>query len=510
MKKIYDIIINLRNSPKINDKREILKKYKGDQDWYRFLKYVLDEVNYIYGKKKLPIIADCQEIIHIDSEHNEMLVMYNILDNMKNGDLKGKEADEAIQDFLVGKEDYWIDLFGLVLKRDLKAKTGISLVNKEYDRLVPLMPYQRCESESYLEKRITFPCIVQTKADALFTNMEVMNNGEDILPTTRYGRDFPMNEFFESFKIFKTGNVNIVIHGEMIVKDDNGNLLPREESNGLVNSYVLQTETTKAILKKYEQVKTEKAKKKVQEKLVLKQEEWIRTEKNLVYKVWDVMPQEDWLNLRCNTNYIHRWKSVQSLVNQYNTIVNHQDNCSLELIDSKIVNNMDELMEFYRDQLVKGEEGAVAKNLDIHWEHDINRGGVIKLKEFPECDLVIIGHEPGDEGTQFVEGISGYICESSCGSLRTKVSGLKYHEKGFERVDSDDSSKGYKLIDGFNPDDNIGKIMACKFNEIMYSKKEGDTHSLFSAHALEIREPHDKNEADDFQKIESQKKRKTK
>jgi ATP-dependent DNA ligase len=147
----------------------------------------------------------------------------------------------------------------------------------------------------------------------------------------------------------------------------------------------------------------------------------------------------------------------------------------------------------------------VIKNLAATWEHDSNRQGIIKLKDFLECDLIITGWNYGKEGGEFADGIGSYLCESSDGLLKVAVSGMKRNDRGFERVDENDSSRGLKLIDGFNPDQNVGKIMAVKYNELIKSKNS-DTYSLFLPSVLEVRESFDKSSADDLAKIKLGKK----
>jgi hypothetical protein len=73
-------------------------------------------------------------------------------------------------------------------------------------------------------------------------------------------------------------------------------------------------------------------------------------------------------------------------------------------------------------------------------------------------------------------------------------------QRGFKRVDPNDSSKGIELIDGFDPSANLGKIVAAKFQEVS-SKKNSDIKSLNLPNILEIRDPMDKSVADSLEDI---------
>ena len=171
-------------------------------------------------------------------------------------------------------------------------------------------------------------------------------------------------------------------------------------------------------------------------------------------------------------------------------------------VDTIIANTPEELMEYYQSKLDQKLEGIVAKNFELTWCHDINIDGIIKLKDFKECDLIITGWNYGNPNTQFEKGVGSYTCESSDGLLIVDVSGLTMEQRGFRRVDPNDSSKGIELIPGFNADDNIGKIVAVKFNEVA-NNKTGKVKSLNLPSIIEIRESFDKSLADTLAQIEA-------
>lgn len=90
------------------------------------------------------------------------------------------------------------------------------------------------------------------------------------------------------------------------------------------------------------------------------------------------------------------------------------------------------------------------------------------------------------------------MCESSDGLLKVSISGMTESERGLERVDIMDASKGLKVIDDFDFNKYTGKIITVEFNELIKAKdKEG--YSLFLPRIKEFRE--DKIEADDLEYI---------
>ena len=77
---------------------------------------------------------------------------------------------------------------------------------------------------------------------------------------------------------------------------------------------------------------------------------------------------------------------------------------------------------------------------------------------------------------------------------------MSQKQRGFERVDLKDSSKGIKLIEDFDLNWATGKIIAVKFN-IVIKSKNNMTWSLFLPSVLEVRESYDKSLAETTEAI---------
>ncbi len=510
---IWNFIYEIQKTPKTNDKKDILVKYKNEPNLHLYLQYVYDEVDFVWGKSKLPVIASTP--IEPNLQDEDLSEFYNMLNQMNNGILKGNSSDEAMQDYLVGKEDYYEQLLFYVIKRDIKAKIGAKLINEQMGRIIPIAPYMRCEQEKMMSKRIVYEtnglkhgALAQSKADGAFLNIQVSVEDVYVEGTTRYGRNVPSNDFLNSLSNIPnlmgwTGDR--VLHGELLLKDIDGSIMDRQTGNGKINKYVKRNATRVAQENKISGAKSEASKDKYRLELQNMEDEWIYIETHLVYEIWDNVVYQDWINLKSNDTTIERFNETILAVEAYNKAMAAGakiGNCELRLIDYKIVYDNDEAMDFYQDQLDAGLEGMVIKNLAATWEHDANRQGIIKLKDFKENDFIITGIKMADIDSDFAGGIGAYIMESSDGEVLVNVSGMKRHERGLERVDQNDSSKGLQLIDGFDFDQHIGKIAAVKYNELIKSKSN-DTYSLFLPNVLEVRDRSDKTQADDIKKIKS-------
>ena len=509
------VIKELQSISGTNDKKEFLSSLLGHQELYKYLRYVYDEVNYVYGKSKLPKIDRMRGDTIPDNDLSEM---YLLLDRMNDGEIKGNAADAAIQRYCEVRESFYEDLLFYIIKRDIKAKTGVKVINEVFGRIIPIAPYMRCESESYMKKRIDYTqsyidiegkeysgALVETKADGAFLNMIIDPHVDTVECSTRYGRKacLPNFDHFSMISELMGFSEQYTIHGELLLLDPDGNIYPREVGNGKINGYIKRNSTYLELQTKLVKAKTNTAKKKIEDEKDSKLSEWKYISQNIVYDVWDIVNTKDWLELASPATTIERFLLIKKAVESFNKYAEDSNlqmfNNRMRLTDYRFVKDEEEAMEFYQEQLDKGLEGMVAKNLLATWVHDSNRQGIIKLKDFKENDLIIIGYNMADPDSDFAGGIGSLIMESEDGLVKVNVSGMKRDARGLERVDPNDSSKGLQVIDGFDFDQFTGKIAAVKYNELLCGNS--NVYSLFLPNVLEIRERSDKVFPDSLDKI---------
>ncbi len=515
MKTVMEMILRLQSTSGSNDKKIILEEYKDDESVKKYLVYVYDEVNYVYGKSSLPknLVSESEELVDIDDGED---AFYKLINDMSTRKIVGKEADKEINSFIIQNHPFYQNLLLYILKRDIKASVGAKLINKVVPKLILIWPYQRCESESYMKKRIVYQtdgdnhgAMAQSKADGSFLNVVVSPEVGNVSATTRYGREAQTSIFLNTLSNIPTlmdFDEDWVIHGELLIKNPDGTIMERAKGNGKINKFNKRNSTWKEMQNKLDKAKTSKACEKIEKEMDEAHAEWLYISKNLVYEVWDILPYENWMSLEYSVDTLTRFNTIMDCVAKYNDYIEKAgtniNNCELRIIDHEIVFDEEQAMEFYQKQLDAGLEGMVIKNLDATWEHDTNRQGIIKLKDFKENDLIIVGVKMADPDSAFAGGIGALIVESSDGIIHTNVSGMKRHERGLERVDPNDSSKGLKIIDGFDFEQFTGKVAAVKYNE-MSCNKQG-SYDLFLANVLEIRDASDKSFPDDFEKIKKE------
>lgn len=318
-----------------------------------------------------------------------------------------------------------------IVQRDLRCGISASTINKIWPNLIYVHPYMRCNS--FNEKNLSalkFPCISQTKEDGLYVDIIVDEDG-DVTYRSRSGSFLSFsNPELEGALYQFAGNVFM---GEGLVLDETGELSAREVGNGYLNSNDIDTN-------------------------------------RICFVLWDMVDLESYEKKLCKTPYSTRYSNLINTIE----FINHD---RLRLVGSKQVSNAEELIVHFKENLEKGKEGTVAKNLNGQWKPGTSKDQ-IKMKIEFTCEL---------EVTEVVEGTGKNVgklgalrCKSACGKLTVSAGG-GYSDK--QRVEYYDQSM-------------IGKIIEVKSNDIM--SKDGQ-HSLFLPRHVKVR--FDKTEADTLERV---------
>lgn len=151
---------------------------------------------------------------------------------------------------------------------------------------------------------------------------------------------------------------------------------------------------------------------------------------------------------------------------------------NIKIVETHLVNSLEEAYDIYSDYTSRGFEGAVLKSTDFLWSSGTSKD-CVKLKIEFECDLEVVGIT---EGTGKASGMMGSITlKSSDGIIVTDCG------SGF----SDQDRKEW----WWGRANRIGSIVTVKANDII-SKRDSKIASLFLPIFLEHRL--DKKEADSY------------
>lgn len=403
-------------------------------------------------------------------------------------EMKPKEKIHQIRLLLIGASITSRRLLRLALDRSLdikmNEKTFYNILG--YTGKVSIIPYQRCETEDKVE-RLTFPCMVQLKADGKFQNLIFSPNLGQGVSLNRSGKKSMLKPFSlinqfnnETGYLKKVWNIAFNIMGEALVKLPGETIsgksaldikvYERETSNGLLNSYGKRSITFPRL---FNDVINNIGNKKILknlEKLISQLLEWQYVEDNVIYQVWNMVPYENWKNLdtkfTCNQSYIY----INDFINNYNAWLQTKGiDTNFIVIHNEYHESIDTIYDLFDKVLGLGLEGLVGKNLNANIEHGTSNQGIIKFKDFKECDLRVIGYEPGTG--QFLGGIGSLICSTECSGMIVNVAGLKNHHRGFVRVDPNNSSAGLMIHPEHTNDKFNGKIITAKYNKLSMSKK---------------------------------------
>lgn len=468
---------------KTTEKEQYVNENKHNELLKRvFIKANCPSVN--FWIKQIPQITETRGEMSLDEALDQI---ESIIESREK---TGHDARDFIKNILESLNERDSEVLTRIIQKQDKTKIGTKFLNKLYGTgTIRKFGYMRVSLYKDKIGNIQYPAFIQKKADGIFSNIIIEENGS-VTYLTRNGTAFEVPSLSQ---INNPYGKKIVIHGEGVIINPNTitGVEDRQVGNGMINKFIKSETTLESMDEKITKAKTEAA----AQKLIAKKEEFLEElshiDTHLKFEVWDILDFDSWTNGLDNTEYTERFKHL-------NQIIEVNPDFRMSIIDSQEVNSLEEAHEFNNKMLSQGEEGSVLKNINSIWK-DTTSTEMVKMKPEKDCDLIITGWYHGETGSEFEKGIGGFNMESSDGLLKVNVgSGLSREERGFQRVDVNDSAKGIELIDGFDFDQYTGKIAAVKFNYVIESKNK-DTYSLFLPTLLEVRE--DKTEADNLEKI---------
>lgn len=442
MTMIREMIMALQNEGSKNGKIAILKK--ADLVFQDVLYYTYNpEFNYYIKAARKPANFGSQTLYELWPQACSLLI------DLHNRDITGNMAHEAVSNLMSWMKQEEAEIFENIMKRDLRCGINVATINAAIDGLIPEYPYMRCSlpDKSNIGKfNWRYGVISQEKADGMFVNI-IRKEGGGILIQSRNGSIFPMNEFgtlVSGLQQLEGFLDETVLHGEMVVTDISGHVLPREEGNGVLNS-------------------------------VLKGGEFPYGLYPTVY-LWDTIPLVDYKNGVCETPYNNRLYRLQKMVESAPF-----DN--IRVIETRVVYSMAEAREHYTEMTEAGKEGTILKHHDSIWRDGTSKD-CIKFKIEAEVDLLVTGVNEGNGKNAATFG--SLVCQSSDGLVEVAVSGF---------TDADRVRIAGEL------DQWIGKrIITVRANNLMPIPQNGGKRSLFLPRFVEERL--DKTEADSLDKIE--------
>lgn len=366
MKKIYEILDELRAENRTKYKLLILKEYEDREDLKRLLKLTYDKVVYTYG-------IGIKRIPNVTAIGNEDIMwgLDMIESKLSSRKITGNKAVTFLSDVFKKMNPQDKEILIKTLRRDLRIDLGKTEINKVFKSLIVKPPYMRCStfSKKLLEK-ISFPAILQLKADGRYTSAEVEDGNVRFVSRSGEEKEFPVLEQY--FKNLPNG----VYVGEMLVRG----MSDRSEANGRINSDNPPHD-------------------------------------DIYMQIWDFITWDEWSRPKDKKNkmfYTERFAQLR------NNII---ENEHLSIIETHLVSNIEEAIVIIKHWVESGLEGGILKDeKNIFVSHDSPTQLKIKLKI--SVEMRITGFVEGTPGTSRAKTFGSLLYANDEGTIQGSVSGL--------------------------------------------------------------------------------------
>lgn len=509
MKELINFIKEIDSNNSQNFKVDKLQEILRFAKYEKFVRYVYGDTNFyvtedVFKGSTYSLEPEKETITTLDE-------MTQFLEKLSRRELTFREYEYIV---CFEMNDETRDLFFKCLNHNLFVGVSNKVLEKAWkemgnrDTFLPIYPYMRCSLMEKI-KHIKYPAISQVKMDGTYANIIfTIDKDKDVMVDiySRQGKRMDMSDtlrnrlqdyarkYIHPLTDFSERSwVKLVFMGEALVRGTDGKPLDRKTGNGLITSLSKRFDTARS----YQEKLDKKFSQKIMDEYNNKTNEWDETERNIYFVLWDCMPYDVWQGKEDPQDYETRFASLSFI--EFETLKDSLNKNSVdnlfEIVESKEVNSYEEAYEHFLEMYKSGQEGTILKNMDLGWKNGTSNHQ-IKFKAVKECELKVTGYEMGSG--KYSEGIGALLCESSDGLLKVSISGMTESERGLERVDIMDASKGLKVIDDFDFNKYTGKIITVEFNELIKAKDKED-YSLFLPRIKEFRE--DKSEADDLEYI---------
>ncbi|MBS4893752.1 MAG: hypothetical protein KHZ90_08255 [Veillonella parvula] len=343
MKRVIEIIKELKSHSGRIDKENILKRNKDNELFKEVLRFTYDP--YIVtgiSKKKLNKKVKFKPY---DTEDDIIDMMAYLTKNNT-----GKDKDIIyIQNWLRNQENK--EILSEIITKDLKCGITAKTINKVFKGLI--REFNVMLASGYFkddnDKKVKGDFILTTKLDGI-RNVVIKENGVCKL-FSRQGQ--VMEGFIEIEEEFKLLPDNMVYDGELLLKDDKG-----------LASDDLYRETMKVVRKD-------------------------GIKKNVEFHVFDVLPLEEFQKGKSKSKCIDRKKLLNSL------LADRGFKRIIEVPMLYVGNDKNKIMELLDEAKRNNEEGIMLNKCDGLYECKRSKE-ILKVKQFNDGDMRVIDIIEGD------------------------------------------------------------------------------------------------------------------
>lgn len=432
--------LNIENGTK--HKLAVLKKHSDNDLFARVLKMTYDKVSFTYGLS----VKHWHDLTHVEALHK--CVEKNLgeaLDFLSEAlcgrSVTGHEAIDQTTKLLAQLSVEDRDLVLKIINRDLRINVGRTNINKVFSGLIVKPVYMRCDtfSKKAAKKINPIDSFVQLKADGTYRDFTVENGV--VSSTSRSGEDYDYPLINAELSQRPDGHYI----GELTVVRD-GVVLPRAESNGLINSDEPPHE-------------------------------------DIVLDAWDYVTLEEYNAAAADKKY----RGKVSYDDRFEALCNHINGCErVRPIETHRVDSAKEAMVHVQRWMNAGLEGGVWKDADGKF-FDGTSGQQQKMKLVISLECRLVGYLEGKKGTVRESTFGSVLFENDEGTIKGRCSGF-----------SNDMLK--KIND--NREYYVGKVFTVECNDITKGR-DNDYYALSHPRFIEFRD--DKDTTDTLEEAMKQK-----
>lgn len=450
---VYDTLMALRATTSKNAKLAILEAQKDNAFLREYLRMTYEPRINFYVKTVQPELAT-MSMMSFTGEQDQFttITMGRVYENLAKRNMTGNAARQWLACLHHELDEVGQELLRCLIQGDVQAGISEGTINNVWPGLVTDPPYMRCSlpKEADLDNWPWAQGVYsQIKADGMFANIN-HNLDDTVTIESRAGSPMPLDQFGPLVAEIK----NYIpkgwqVHGELLMLDKQGKIMPRHEGNGLFNSLLKEGELEKGYTP--------------------------------IYHAWDLIPISE---ARAKNKYKKPYKERFKALEHYLTAITEKPKL-LTLIEYKIVYSLKEAYAHAREAMLAGLEGTVVKHPEAIWEDNTSKFQV-KLKLEFTVELRVKRMKAAAAKSKNAKTFGSLECESECGMLEVSVTGIK------------DAKRKY-IFDHFDAEYK-DKIIAVTTNGIMEpSKDTKGKYSLFLPRFDEER--FDKTKADDLKRI---------
>lgn len=435
------------------EKESILKNNKDNEVLQQLLVATYNPY-VVYGIKKDPEVTPTNGVN--DTDMTSYSLFMQLLEDLSERRLTGNNAITAVKNFFENCSQREYKWYLKVLQRDLKIGITEKTINKVWKDDGGLVPVFVCAlANSFAPKKMPKRFVADTKLDGY--RCLAFNYANRVELRTRNGH---------------------LLEGYFGIEKDVADYLPK----GFVyDGEILGRQGT------FNEVQKSAFKK-------VKKDKKGEPDKDGVLNVFDVVSIKEFENNDFKVPYKQRiafldqitdiLEGARSLARVYQT----------QPLDSSKQEDMDAFILFHVQNVERGEEGTMAKDLDAVYKMG-KSNNILKMKDFYDIDLEITGVYEGSPGTKYVGVMGGVTVELSSAEIEKQLPiDDPKHKKKLPYIKgatfTGKVGSGWSDADRVryweNPNEIIGKTLEISFQELTINDK--NEHNMRFPTVVKIRD----------------------